>query len=273
MNMRITGEIGAAFAQFFFMGSGPSHSSIGRVFGAAGLNRFDPYDPQSQTPNKQQRVLSVFGAAERGEGDAKALVTAMLDALRLHGAFRDSSLFEEVRSLKGAINQVGWSLEDDGRLGNIGQISLDTGGRVALEEQMLRLTRNLEDPAALLGGAKELLEAVAKFVLEEGGRLPDKKLDFPILIALSFEQLGFKPAVVDEAAPGGKQVRAIYQSARTVVTSVNELRNLQGTGHGRTLPTGVSAESAVYVVREATHVAELMLRTHDRQMGRQPRGA
>ena len=61
---------------------------------------------------------------------------------------------------------------------------------------------------------------------------------------------------------------AIYQSAKTTALTINELRNLQGTGHGRTLPTGISTETGQYVIREATHVAELLLSTHDRQMGR-----
>ena len=34
------------------------------------------------------------------------------------------------------------------------------------------------------------------------------------------------------------------------------------------LPTGVSPETGRYVIREAAHVAELMLGTHDRQIGR-----
>ncbi|WEG10724.1 hypothetical protein PU630_15540 [Microbacterium horticulturae] len=61
----------------------------------------------------------------------------------------------------------------------------------------------------------------------------------------------------------------MYQSAKTVALSVDGLRNLQGTGDGRTLPTGVTAEAARFVIREAVHVADLMLSTRDRQMGRQ----
>lgn len=62
-------------------------------------------------------------------------------------------------------------------------------------------------------------------------------------------------------------MKSTYQAARMMTTPINELLNLQSTGHGRTLPTGVTAEAARYVIREATHVAELMLATHDRQMG------
>jgi hypothetical protein len=159
-------------------------------------------------------------------------------------------------------------LSEDGRLDQLGKIDLETGGRPALNEQLQRLRRNIDDPAALLGGAKELIEAIAKFVLEEGGLYPDPRIPFPGLIDLSFERLALLPAVVSDSAEGTKQIREIYRSAKKTVIAVNELRNLQGTGHGRTLPTGVTTEAARYVIREATHVAELMLTTHDRQMGR-----
>ena len=121
---------------------------------------------------------------------------------------------------------------------------------------------------SVLGGAKELVEAIAKFVLEEGSFPVDPRIPFPGLIEISFERLGLLPAVINESVEGAKQIHDIYRSAKKTVIAVNELRNLQGTGHGRTLPTGVTVEAARYVIREATHVAELMLTTHDRQMGR-----
>jgi hypothetical protein len=58
------------------------------------------------------------------------------------------------------------------------------------------------------------------------------------------------------------------QSAWNIADSVNQLRNLQGTGHGRTLPTGVTAEMALLVVREACSIAEYVLMTLDRTLGR-----
>ena len=53
-----------------------------------------------------------------------------------------------------------------------------------------------------------------------------------------------------------------------IAEQVNVLRGLQGTGHGRTLPTGVSPELALLVVREACSVAEFTLNALDRQRGR-----
>ena len=56
---------------------------------------------------------------------------------------------------------------------------------------------------------------------------------------------------------------------RSVIAGMtNQLRNHEGTGHGRTLPTAISPEVALLVVREACSVTEFVLETLDRQMGR-----
>ncbi|WP_459288970.1 abortive infection family protein [Arthrobacter sp. MDT1-48-3] len=196
------------------------------------------------------------------------MVDRLLNALRLNGSFSFLGDEQRVHDLRAALTHAGWGLSEDGRLEQLGKIDLETGGRAALDEQLQRLRRNIDDPAAVLGGAKELIEAIAKFVLEEGGLTPDPRIPFPGLIDLSFERLGLLPAVLNDSVEGVKQIREIYRSAKKTVIAVNVLRNLQGTGHGRTLPTGVTTEAARYVIRETTHVAELMLTTHDRQMGR-----
>ena len=267
-NNPINSETGAALAQFFFGGEGPSHGKITGAIGSAGLGSFDDYkyEPGKQGPNKHQRVIAICRIAEKRPDNAKRLADGLLNALRLDGVFKEEDSTGYVSTLRSAFVHAGWSLTDEGRLERLGAIDLETGGRAALDEQLARLQKNIDDPAAALGFAKELLEAVMKFVIEDGGLPLTGKENFPYLIAVSFDRLNFKTRVVDESIPGAKAVRAIYQSAKTVVESVNELRNEHGTGHGRTLPTALREETAVYVVREAVHVAELMLSTHDRQM-------
>lgn len=268
MSAPLNDEVAGAIGQFFFAGIGPSHSDLTQAFKGSGLLDHDPYNPATQTPNKQKRVIAVCSAGARKSATARNLVELLLNALRLHGSFSSSENGQRVDDLRSALTHAGWGLTNDGRLEQLGKIDLETGGRVALDEQLQRLRRNVDDPAAVLGGAKELLEAIAKFVLEEGGFPLDPRVPFPGIIEISFERLGLLPAVINDSVEGSKQIHDIYRSAKRIVIAVNELRNLQGTGHGRTLPTGVTVEAARYVIREATHVAELMLTTHDRQMGR-----
>ena len=54
----------------------------------------------------------------------------------------------------------------------------------------------------------------------------------------------------------------------TIAENVNGGRNLQVTGHGRTLPAGVSEGLAPLVEREACRVAEHRLRRLDAEDGR-----
>jgi hypothetical protein len=76
------------------------------------------------------------------------------------------------------------------------------------------------------------------------------------------------PEQVNQALPGARNIQAILQSSWKIAEQVNKLRGLQGTGHGRTLPTGVSADMALLVVREACSIAEFTLVSLDRLTGR-----
>lgn len=267
----LSDEVAAALAEFFYSGDGPSHATLSRCFVACGLADADPYDPATGMPNKQQRVLAVCAVARRRPGGVDdKLLEQLLTALRVGRIFQatDPLVTARVAALRRALTVKGAGLDDEGRLQRTDHIDLATGGRAALDEQLARLRHNAEDPGALLGGAKELLESICKFVLEEQQMLPNRKMDFDELLALALDRLQLQPQTVNASVPGGRQLRAIYQSAKTTASTINELRNLQGTGHGRTLPTGITKETGRYVIREAAHVAELLLSTHDRQMGR-----
>jgi hypothetical protein len=87
-------------------------------------------------------------------------------------------------------------------LQSVREVDLQTGGRAALDEQLTRLRRASDDPALLIGTAKEMLESVAKFVLEENGFPIDARMDFNGLWQLARERLGVLPQQVDQSIPG-----------------------------------------------------------------------
>lgn len=265
----VSAEVAGALAAFFHGGSGPSHSKLSTAFAATGYGADDPYDIRTQTPNKESRVRAVVSAALRRPTRARELVERLLVDLRLHGCFdsdREANAVHAVTGLRRALKRQGWALSADGMLSQLGDIDLATGGRDALDEQLDRLRRSTEDPAALLGSAKDLLEAVAKFVLEELGSPQDG--EFSHLWYLARDRLGIHPTQVAGDSPGAEHVRKIVGAAWMIAEQVNALRNLQGTGHGRTLPTGVSAAMALLVVRQACTIAAFMLETLDRTLGR-----
>lgn len=265
----VTNDVAAAVGAFFHAGEGPSHSAITRVLVGAGLNDDYEYSAQPGGPNKEQRVMNSFMRASRSGGGRK-LLEGLLSALRhlgLIGRVVEERSENEIR-LRAALSRSGWTLTDDGQLRTVAGADLETGGRVALDETLARLRGSGADPALAIGTAKDLLEAVAKFVLEELGMPVPKSMDFNAIWYVARERLGILPEKVDQSIPGFKQIRAIHQSSWTIAENVNELRNLQGTGHGRTLPTGVSEDLALLVVREACTVAEYMLHLLEKEHGR-----
>lgn len=268
----VSQDIAAAFGKFFFGGIGPTHTDLTEVFLGAGLSDVAPASRGSQSkqgPNKQERVQRTVLAAIRKPQCARPLVDGLLSTLRTHGAVVEGTpQFDKASTdvLRRALAHQGWSLTSDGHMTPIGAIDLETGGREALDDQIRRLRQNTEDPALLLGTAKELLESVAKFVLQELQFLPpNRNPGYDELWHLTRDRLGILPEQVAGDGDGSKAIKAILGSAWKIAKQVNVLRNLQGTGHGRTLPSGVTVEQALLVVREACSVAEFTLATLDRQ--------
>ncbi|MBD3781620.1 MAG: abortive infection family protein [Micrococcales bacterium] len=263
----LTSDVSSALAMFFHSGNGPSHTVISRVLTGTGYGDGYTYDPDARGPNKEARVLRGLQEAQRRPSRARELVEELLSALRTAGLVGQDATGADVDRLKRALGSAGWYLTDDGQLQPFGNVDLDTGGRPALEEQVERLRRSTTDPALLIGTAKELLESVSKYVLEELGMPVNDKMDYNQLWHLARERLNVLPQQVDPNLPGAEAIRAIHQSTWNIADQVNRLRNLQGTGHGRTLPTGVSEDLAMLVVREAATVADYMLARLDREKG------
>lgn len=265
----VSGDIASALATFFHGGDGPSHAVVTRVLTGAGLADGYVYKPGTSGMSKEQRILRSFHLAER-QGGGKKLVEGLLSGLRHDGLIGRPTpdQTDDERRLRLALGRSGWMLTEDGQLRAFSGLDLETGGREALDETLARLRSSTADPALLIGTAKDLLEGVAKFVLEENGMTLPGRSNFDQLWHVARERLGVLPERVDESLPGFEAIRAIHQSSWTIAKNINELRNLQGTGHGRTLPTGVTEDLALLVVREACSVAEYMLRRLDQQHGR-----
>ena len=242
----------------------------GRVLLRSGYSDGDDYVAgRMDNPNKEQRVQSAVRRAIRRPDRARDLTEGLLTQLRLHRCFQpESTYMSQVATLRSALRRSGYSISEDGMLLTLGAIDLQTGNRSALDEQIDRLRRSTDDPAQLIGSAKDLLEAVARFVLEELSFPMSPNADFGQLWYLARERLGVRPEDVIASQTGSDQVRKILGASWTIAEQVNSLRNLVGTGHGRTLPTALSAEAALLVVREACSLAQFVLDTLDRQLGR-----
>lgn len=270
-NAPVSSDVAAAFAKFFYRGAGPSHKQIRRVLIAAGYDDGYEYSPGLGGPTKDARIYTGFNLAQRKQATARKFVEGLLSILRVEGLINktNSEQSDDERTLRQALGRDGWFISDNGDLSQFGGADLDTGGREALDQQLNRLRKATGDPALLLGTSKEVLESVAKIILVDFGRerAEVRKMSFGELMYLSRERLGVLPQSVDPNSEGHAHIRKLYQSIWAIIDQVNELRNLQGTGHGHDLPIGVPDDLAQLIVKEVCIVAEFMLATLDRQVG------
>jgi hypothetical protein len=107
--------------------------------------------------------------------------------------------------------------------------------RLRLGEQLRRLENGSDDPGQLLGSAKDLLEAVAKFVLEELGAPISGNPGFGHVWHLARERLGILPTQVPTDTPGAWHIKIVLQSSWMIVEQVNDFGVFKApVTHGRT---------------------------------------
>ncbi|MGV9183991.1 abortive infection family protein [Arcanobacterium canis] len=170
-----------------------------------------------------------------------------------------------VRSLK----DDGWMVQSDGTFSpliardRLTQIRIENiNDASAIQEHIDRLRRSQNDPAAVIGVSKELIESTAKVVLHELGISLDTKLEFPKLIKMVQVELG-----LDAASTGidsESSIKRILGGAANIANGLNELRNAgYGTGHGQvTARVGLAARHARLAVNAAALWCELVLETY-----------
>jgi hypothetical protein len=246
-------RLAKAFADFWYGGDGPSHGEIADAFAVAGV---EPDDG-----SKRDRVSDAIQRAR--DDQLLTLLEQLVDLLRLRelpGA--DGTTLARLRA---AMRPFGLELDDSFELHEVAGPGLDhLPDAPALREHVNRIQRAIRDgdDAQLLGSTKELLETTAKVVLERtGNSIPSK---FPALLTAAFDALQLHPKATPSSGTAlEKPVREILGGALRIVMGVDELRNLHGTGHGRTTATRLNTRHARLAAGAAVTVATLLLDTLD----------
>ena len=273
----VSNEISAALGAFVSGGHGPTHTQLTRVFNQTGYGSAAPYNSYSpnQQPNKETRVQLTIQAAINDPERSRELIDGLLSEYRTSGFFNtmedmqdEKKRLEKYQSAKQAFMRSGWELTKSGKIFLEGTSLVATEGRPAINKQLDRLRSGSDDPALMLGTAKEMLESTAKHVCEAFGAPYHDNMQFDKLWHLARERLSILPEQVNLNQPGAEELREILQSSWSIARMTNKLRNAEGTGHGRTLTTAISPSVAHFVVREACNVVQLVLETLDSQTGR-----
>jgi len=132
-------------------------------------------------------------------------------------------------------------------------------------QQITRMETAIEfDPELAIGTAKELAETICKSILDERGASVNKGWDLPQLVKATAKELNLAPDQVPDAAKGAETIRILLSSLASVASKMAELRNLYGTGHGKTAATkGLQSRHAKLAVGAASTLAVFLIETHE----------
>ena len=120
------------------------------------------------------------------------------------------------------------------------------------------------DPSLAIGSAKELVETVCKTLLNEMSVESPAKPDVPALVRTTARALRLLPEDVPEASRGRDISRRILQNLASIGSGLAELRNLYGTGHGKSGRTrGLSPRHARLAVGAMATLAIFLFETYE----------
>jgi hypothetical protein len=117
-----------------------------------------------------------------------------------------------------------------------------------------------DDPAGVVGAVKELIEATAKTVLNEMAQSIPPNADLPALVGAAQKALGLTPSgtgSVDSSEP----VKKVLGGLKGIAIGLGELRNAEGSGHGRAKASGLEARHARLALNAGRTWCEIVLDT------------
>jgi hypothetical protein len=135
----------------------------------------------------------------------------------------------------------------------------------AIRLHVERLERLDQEPEELIGAAKELIEATAKFVLMELGETFGDHEDVAALSKKALVRLKLHPETIAPTARGAEVMTRLLGGLAQVAGGLAELRNMgYGTGHGRgRRVSGIKPRHAEFAARSAVAYATFVLDTFE----------
>jgi len=244
----------------------PSHYDVRYAFERHGLLQGDPA-AQGQSVGKAKRVRSTLSwALEHAPESGSQFISTFIALIRGYGGFRESSPnyvgVDAYRNAAAALSAEGYELSSDGDLhprllDNLCGVELTE----ALNAYVRRAKRGAADAALVTGTGKDLLEAVAAYVLQQRYGSYSATSNFPTLLGQVFVALGLatpQDPVMRGEPPQRRIERALYELA----CGINQLRNKAGTGHGRPWVSTVTDAEARMATEHMGVIAERLLLIH-----------
>lgn len=136
-----------------------------------------------------------------------------------------------------------------------------------LQQQIRRMEDAVDsDPDLAIGTAKELIETCCKTILEERDASLAGKPSMPELTKATFSQLKLTREDIPVAAKGSDVIKRILSNLGSISNEINTLRNLYGTGHGKTVrASGLSPRHARLAVGASAALVQFLFESHTEQ--------
>ena len=245
----------------------PSHSDLEFLINRAGLKLGDPKQ-NGQVVGKAKRIRGTLSWALGHEPESGGkLVVSLVSYIRGQGGFRqDSPNFvgrAEITTAIEIFDSEGYELSLDGELRPKLLNSLSGPGLTqALESYVRRAKRGSDDAALVTGTGKDLLEAVAAHILHQRYGSFSQTSNFPTLLGQAFSSLNL--STPQSTAGSGNPMQRVENAMYEMACSINQLRNKQGTGHGRPWLPSIKEAEARTVTEFMGIIAEYLLSHHSK---------
>lgn len=167
------------------------------------------------------------------------------------------------------LRRSGLLVDDNGRITLASTTSLvelpldELSDPASIVEHLERIAASSDsDPGLAISGAKALIEATTKLVLQELGRHFDERSDLPVLVKEAQKALALHPDTLAPTAPGVDITKRILSNLSQLAIGVAELRNQYGPDHGRSSAVvGLRPRHAHLAVGAASTYCRLLLET------------
>lgn len=237
----------------------PSHYDIENVI------RFSGFTYPESAEGKAKKIRSVLWKAlsnglNKSGGELCFKLYKLLFSM---GAFRaDSQNYageESIGNFRIVLKKYSYSLSSDGYLA---PASLENLSGIELTKALLQYARRaqngIEDAALVVGTGKDLLEATAKHVLIELENPYSENINFPFLLGQCFMALGLKTSA-EKHQQNERKTCEIERKLYDLAILINQLRNKEGSGHGRPFPHSINDRESKTVIELTGVIAERLL--------------
>jgi len=242
---------------------------IDQVFTAEDFERVEPWDELAGGQRRSLVAAYHAGVDFSDPAQLGRLVRVYTDAINAWGRNSTGEFVDEAKEMIRSLQRDDVPIEDEGELSttlvafNVPLSDFHRLGEPRVVQQHLeRISINVErDPPAAVGSAKELVESVCKFILDDYSVEYDKNESLLDLYKKTAKALKLNREAVPDSAKGSESAQRVLQNLATAVQALAELRNELGLGHGKTKPSPAFARHARLAFNASRSVAEFLLET------------